>query len=200
MTDKSKSTKRQEMHNRRRRQQLTSTLIWGALGLGVVAILAVVIWQGVRPAVGEKVEIPGDASKHIAEGAPLGPFLSDPPAGGAHYSSELDAKFYEESELASLSKYPEGYLVHNLEHGYVIFWYSCKGLDASVCGALEDQIRGVMDEFGGVKLIAFPWASLDVPVVMTSWGRLQRFETFDPSLAGDFIRANLNRAPEPNAP
>jgi hypothetical protein len=35
---------------------------------------------------------------------------------------------------------------------------------------------------------------------MTSWGRLQRFEMFDSEQAKAFYRANLNRAPEPNAP
>ena len=27
--------------------------------------------------------------------------------------------------MPNLPQYPEGYLVHNLEHGYVIFWYNC---------------------------------------------------------------------------
>jgi hypothetical protein len=57
-----------------------------------------------------------------------------------------------------------------------------------------------MDEFNGLKLIAFPWNSLEVPVAMTSWGRLQRFETFDLSRARAFVKANRNRAPEPDAP
>jgi hypothetical protein len=57
-----------------------------------------------------------------------------------------------------------------------------------------------MDDFGGIKLIAFPWPSLDVPVAMTSWGRLQRFESFDPQIATAFVEANRNKAPEPNAP
>jgi hypothetical protein len=35
---------------------------------------------------------------------------------------------------------------------------------------------------------------------MTSWGRLQRFEAFDAEQAKAFYRANLNQAPEPNAP
>ncbi|RPJ23491.1 MAG: DUF3105 domain-containing protein [Chloroflexi bacterium] len=47
---------------------------------------------------------------------------------------------------------------------------------------------------------AYPWPPLDVPVVLTSWGRIQKFETFDPEQAKVFYRANLNRAPEPNAP
>lgn len=46
----------------------------------------------------------------------------------------------------------------------------------------------------------YPWKSLEVPLAMTSWGRLQRFETFDAAQASAFIKANRNRAPEPNAP
>jgi len=68
------------------------------------------------------------------------------------------------------------------------------------CQTLKSEIQSVMDDFGGTKLIAFPWPSLDVPVTMTSWGRLQRFASFDPQLASDFIKGNLNKAPEPNAP
>ena len=96
--------------------------------------------------------------------------------------------------------YPAGYLVHNLEHGYVLFWYNCDLLSESACSDLKSQIRTVMDELGGTKLIAYPWNSIDVPLVMTSWGRLQRFETFDPAQAKAFYRANLNQAPEPDAP
>ena len=56
-----------------------------------------------------------------------------------------------------------------------------------------------MDDFGGFKLIAFPWESIDIPVAMTSWGRLQQFTSFDPELATAFIEANRNKAPEPQA-
>ena len=60
--------------------------------------------------------------------------------------------------------------------------------------------RAVTDQYNGIKLIAFPWQSIDTPVVMTSWGHLQRFERFNASRASDFIERNRNRAPEPNAP
>ena len=70
----------------------------------------------------------------------------------------------------------------------------------AACTDLKTQINSVMDELGGTKLIAYPWPSLGVPLVMTSWGRLQRFETFDSEQAKAFYRANLNRAPEPDAP
>jgi hypothetical protein len=113
----------------------------------------------------------------------------------------LQAGFYHESDLVSLPPHPVGNLVHNLEHGYVIFWYNCDVLqDAAGCGALKAEIQDVMDRYDGIKLIAFPWESLDVPVVMTTWGRMLRFDSFNAGDAGNFVRSNRNRAPEPHAP
>jgi len=82
----------------------------------------------------------------------------------------------------------------------VIFRYNCDLHDESACTELKSQMRLVIDELGGVKLIAYPWNSIDVPLVITSWGRLQRFEAFDSEQAKAFYRTNLNRSPEPNAP
>ena len=166
----------------------------------MILVVGFVFWQAYRPTVGEMIPIPPDYETHIEVGTPPGPYPSDPPAGGVHYATELDAKFYHESDLATLPQYPEGSLVHNLEHGNVIFWYNCALLDEAGCTRLKDSIQQVMDEFDGVKLIAFPWESLEEPVVMTSWGKLQRFQSFNPSQASAFVRANRNKAPEPNAP
>jgi hypothetical protein len=57
-----------------------------------------------------------------------------------------------------------------------------------------------MDTVDNFKVIAFPREALDVPVVMTSWGRMQTFEGFDPDQARTFVERNRNKAPEPNAP
>lgn len=195
-------SKRAERRERQRRQRNKSFLIWGAVALAVIVIVALFIRQGAGPAapVGEEVEIPPDYVNHIADGTDPGPFPSDPPAGGRHYASEYEAGFYEEDSSQTQAPYPEGYLVHNLEHGYVIFWYNCDVLNENECSALKSEIRSVMDNFNSSKIIAFPWPSLDVPVAMTSWGRILRFDTFDPQTAENFIRANRNKAPEPNAP
>jgi len=195
-------SKRQQIRERQRRQKLKTNLTWGVLGLVAVAIVGFFVFQAAwQPApIGEQVEIPANYIDHVDEGTDPGPFPSDPPAGGSHYASEFDAGFYEENSSQAQLPYPEGYIGHNLEHGYVVFWYNCDALNGSNCETLKSEIRSVMDDFGGVKLIAFPWPSLDVPVAMTSWGRLQRFTSFDPQLAVDFVKGNLNKAPEPNAP
>lgn len=195
-----KSSRRQQIQVRQRQQKVITNLIWVGLGIAVLGVVGLLIWLALRPAAGEAVPIPANYKTHIEEGTPPGPYPSDPPAGGVHYASELNSKFYEETDLSSLSDYPEGYLVHNLEHGYVIFWYNCAALDEAGCIQLKASIQQVMNEFNGLKLIAFPWKSLEVPVAMTSWGRVKHFETFDPSQAIAFVKSNRNRAPEPNAP
>jgi hypothetical protein len=194
-------SKRQRIRERQRRQKMRSNLTWGAVGLVAVVTLGFFVFQraGQTSPVGEQVEVLADYVNHVEEGTDPGPFPSDPPAGGRHYASELDAGFYDENSPQAQLPYPEGYIGHNLEHGYVVFWYNCGALGGSDCETLKSEIQSVMDDFGGTKLIAFPWPSLNVPVVMTSWGRLQRFDSFDPQLAAAFVQANRNKSPEPNA-
>ncbi|MDP2777947.1 MAG: hypothetical protein Q8O48_09930 [Anaerolineales bacterium] len=61
-------------------------------------------------------------------------------------------------------------------------------------------LKATMDDLGGTKLIIDPWPSPPVSLVMTSWGRLGKLETFDAEKASAFYHANFNRAPEPTAP
>ncbi len=190
-------TRRQRRQAQRRRQRLRERLIWGSAALATLALIGFLTYNSVRPPMGE--EIPEEAALHVEPGSDPGPYNSDPPTSGRHYAQELEAGFYDEDALQTGPQYPEGYLVHNLEHGYVLFWYNCQAY-AGDCAELKVDIRDVLESFGYVKVLAYPRASLDVPVVLTSWGRLLRMETFDPGEARAFVRANRNRAPEPNAP
>jgi hypothetical protein len=195
-------SKQQQLRERQRRQKMRSNMIWGALGLVALGIVGFIAFQGAgQPSspVGEQVAVPADYVNHVEEGTDPGPFPSDPPAGGRHYASQIDPGFYDENSPQTQLAYPEGYIGHSLEHGYVVFWYNCAALSDGDCSTLKSEIKDVMDDLGGTKLIAFPWPSLDVPMAMTSWGRLQRFDSFDPKLAAAFIQANRNKAPEPNA-
>lgn len=187
-------TKRQQIRERNRQRALRSRLLWGGVGILVLAVIGIPLWQAARPAVGESVPIMN--STHVQTNSDPGEYNSDPPTSGPHYPDELEAGFYETNNYP----FPAGYLVHNLEHGYVIFWYNCDLLDEAGCAELKSQIKTTMDDLGGFKMIAYPWPSLDVPFAMTSWGRIQKFDSFDPKQASAFYRANLNKAPEPNAP
>lgn len=186
--------KREQRRTRQRQQQMKSRLIWGGVGLAVLAIIGLIIWQGARPRAGEKISIM--ASTHITVDSDPGTYNSDPPTSGPHYAEEALAGFHDTNTY----QYPAGYLVHNLEHGYIIFWYNCANLSESACSELKSRIKAVMDEVNNVKVIAYPWDSIDVPVAITSWGRLQKMERFNAAQARTFYKTNLNRAPEPNAP
>lgn len=187
-------SKRLQQRERIRRQKLRTNLIWVGIGLAVALVIGVIAWQGARPSLGQAIP-EMVSSPHIPTDTDPGTYNSDPPTSGLHYPTTLTAGFYDSNELA----FPAGYLVHNLEHGYVIFWYNCELLDETGCAELKSQIRSLFGELGGTKLIAYPWPSLDVPLVLTSWGRLQKFESFDEGRAREFYRTNLNRAPEPHA-
>ena len=187
------------MRGQRRRQRTRSILIWGGLGAGLIVLVAALLWPRVQPSVGLAVPVMG-SSAHVEAGTDPGPYNSDPPTSGRHYGESLPSGLYEESEAANIGAYPEGRLVHSLEHGYVILWYNCERLSEGDCSQLKDQIRQVMDDAGNLKVIAYPWSSIDEPVVMTSWGQMLRLESFDPAAALQFIRTNRNRAPEPQAP
>jgi len=189
-----KLRKREQRRSRQRQQQMKGNFIWGGLGLGVLAIIGLILWQGARPRPGE--EIPIMNSSHITVDSDPGRYDSDPPTSGPHYPEEAQAGFYDTNSY----KYPAGYLVHNLEHGYIIFWYNCVKLSENACSELKSQIKAVMDEANNVKVIAYPWDSIDAPIVLTSWGRLQKMETFNAAQARAFYKSNLNRSPEPNAP
>jgi hypothetical protein len=191
----SAKNKRQQQREKNQRQKLVSGLTWSGIGLAALSIVGFFAWQSVRPAAGESFPIMTSAP-HLETGTDPGEYNSDPPTSGLHYAEELEPGFYDDN----IYEYPAGYLVHNLEHGYIIFWYNCDVLDEAGCLELKSQIRSVMDDLGSTKMIAYPWNSIDVPLVLTSWGRMQRFESFDADQAKAFYRANLNKAPEPNAP
>jgi hypothetical protein len=195
-----KQNLREVRRTRRRKQKLKTSIIWGVVGIGVLALLALLVWNGAKPAAGETVPIMANAGDHVAEDQDPGPFNSDPPTSGQHYGQPLVAGFYGESAPEAQLDYPEGYLLHNLEHGYVIYWYNCDFLDEAKCSELKDQIQESMADNRSTKLIAFPLSSLEVPVVLTSWGQMLPMESFNAGQARKFVSANRNRAPEPNAP
>jgi len=196
-------SKREQLRAKNQRGKRMTTLAAIAGGLIVVGIIGYLVWKNNQPApattasdVGETEVIMVDTG-HVEDGTDPGPYNSDPPTSGRHYAEPAEAGFYDSDPFAS---HPEGYLVHSQEHGYVIFWYNCDLLSGPQCDDLKAQIKDVMQGEANFKVIAFPWPSIDAPVVITSWGKLLKMETFDPRQAVAFVQANRNHAPEPDAP
>ena len=108
----------------------TNTVMVVILGLFVVIVItALFLNQNTgNPVISDEImgdAIPIDSAEHVDPGSDPGPYASNPPAGGKHYAEDWEAGFYDEGAQETTLPYPQGYLVHNLEHGYVIFWYNC---------------------------------------------------------------------------
>lgn len=189
----------QEANKKKAARQKKLTYI--GLPLGVIAIVVILLFVFGKSAsaklMGDEVAI--TSSIHVPNDSIPGPYNSNPPAGGTHFDTDFSEHFYQESEIATLPAHPEGYLVHSLEHGYVIFWYNCQ-VSGTDCTELKQTIQTVMDKTGNTKLIAFPWADMDVPLAMTSWGRILNFTQPDAKQMTQFVERNRYHAPEPNAP
>lgn len=185
--------KRAALRKQRARQKRITYIGLGLLAAAVVVGIAYLASRAPGGVLGEAVAV--TSTIHVAEGSDPGPYASNPPAGGSHYASELEAGFYDEDDPAASLPYPAGPLVHNLEHGYVIFWYNC-AVYSGDCADLKTTIRAAMDKAGKTKLIAFPWTDMQVPLAMTSWGRILEFDQPDSELMVKFARNNRNHAPE----
>lgn len=196
MSQSSRDRRRQKAKKMQAKNNLTVGLL---IVIGMI-IVAGLVWNSVgRPPIGEEVIADGEGD-HLPEGSPLPQYSTNPPTSGTHYPTWFTEGFYEENSAEAVSTVnPEGYIVHNLEHGYVVFWYNCEILTAADCDALKTEIRSVMSDYNNFKIIAFPWAETTVPVVGTSWGRYLEFQTWDAELAAKFIEQNRNHSPEPNA-
>ncbi len=190
--------------NRRARRQNSHLSTYLLLGGGAIVLIFVVFLliqsssQAAPPTVLMGTPVPNLSRDHIPDTQDPNPYSTNPPSGGHHFDTPFPAKFYNETDVAALGKYPEGHLVHSLEHGYVIFWYNC-AVPGTDCAALKQSIQNVMNQYGGTKLIAFPWPSLNVPLAMTSWGQVMYFQKVDEALMGKFVQTNRGQAPEPNA-
>ena len=183
-------------HDQERRR---STLVWALLGIAALAFFGFLVFSAVRPQTGEDVVVLPN-TPHVPFPTPPGPYNSNPPTSGLHFAQTLPAGFYDEAQAAAVGQFPEGYLVHNLEHDYTIFWYNCASLDEAACAALKEEIRGVMDGVENLKVIAFPWPTQSEPIVLTHWGKILRMQEFSAAAARAFISSNRGRSPEPNAP
>jgi hypothetical protein len=188
---------RERIETRRRGQKSRSGIIWGLLIVIVIAIVSYLVWIGIRPA--EGVAVADEGAEHIPDGTDPG-YISNPPTSGPHYEAPLPGGFYEEADLEEWSPFPEGHAVHNLEHGYIVFWYNCDVISETECEQLKSDIRNFINTALTKKLVAFPWHTTDIPLVLTSWGFRLDMPVFDAGRAGTFIAANAPKAPEPNAP
>jgi hypothetical protein len=163
-----------------------------AAALGVVLVVALGVFLANRntaqAAPGE--HFPAQSRDHIAVGAAHPAYNSDPPTGGWHYDTPWDPGFYEQPVA-------DEYLVHNLEHGYVVISYDCSKL--TDCESTKAQIRQLMQRYNNWKLVAVPRNNADAALALTAWGWLEKLDGYDEAKMTAFINAWRDRGPEKTA-
>jgi hypothetical protein len=149
------------------------------IGAGVVALIAVpiVISTSQRTSVpGETFASQGNA--HIAEGDTTADYNSDPPTSGPHWETMANWGSYD-------FVVPDQVLLHNLEDGGVILWYThgSREENRARIGQLEEVARGFE------RVIIAPREDLEAPFAATAWERRQLFNTVDQAAMRTFIEA-----------
>jgi len=164
-------------------------MIWG-MGILTFAILAggvlLVSAQGEKERQKLDMQLMGDeVAISSAEHLSVGSIKNDtqPPAGGTMYDQTAGPGIKDTQASA-------GSLNHSLEHGAVIVYYR-EGLAESDRKSIEEAFLAAK----GSKIMT-PWKGLDVPVALTSWGRMLKLKTIDQKIIKQFIETNNNRAPE----
>ena len=172
--------------------------------LGVVAFVAMLgflIYQQSLPKPHPGRDIPIQGRNHIPVGQPHDPYNSEPPSSGPHYDTPAQAGFYDQAPA-------DEYLVHSMEHGYVIIWYTCDQYKDGTCDQLKANIKEVMGAAGAsavtgtLKLIAVPRAGQKTVVGLSAWGHIDTPATYSRQEILDFIRGYRDgvNAPEPSSP
>jgi hypothetical protein len=191
---------RERRREAQRRRKRNTNLIIGVIVVVGISLVALLVFNSIGEGpIGESFAASGDG-EHVPNGNPLPQYSTNPPTSGPHYANPLPEGFYDEdsAEARNLPN-PQGFIVHSMEHGYVIFWYNCSVLPEGECEPLKEDIRSVMAGYDNYKIIAFPWSGTAEPVVATSWGYQLKMDTWDAGLAAQFIERNRNHSPEPLA-
>ena len=193
-----KQRKRLEEQRRReaqRKQARKGNLVTIGVALAVIGLIAAaVLLQGDEA---ESVGVAADEAnctdietfepdpepQHVADGTPV-QYEQSPPTSGDHYETPATAGF-------STAPLPPEVVVHNLEHGQVVFWYSDR--DEDVVNDLED----IVDQ-QAAESVAVPYEDIDPPYnfVMTAWGASQSCELVSQDVVDKFRTRFQGRGPE----
>lgn len=115
-----------------------------------------------------------------------------PPTSGAH-AEPIEWGFYDVEQR-------DDQIIHNLEHGgvYVSYHPSLPKKDI-------DKMKKLLfspfklEKFQPKKIVLAPRAANDAPVVISSWLRNLKLESYNEKALVTYVQRNLGRSPEPLA-
>ena len=145
------------------------------------------------PALNIDIAIENEGATHVATGTDVS-YRSNPPASGSHWPTPAQPGFY-----------PNGVAteqwVHNLEHGYIVILYDCRGTcDAALLENLQQFAESVpaSSVFGYAKIVITPYDGLPDGVLITAvaWDVQRNLAAFDEGQLRAFFDAYQDQGPE----
>jgi hypothetical protein len=145
-------------------------------------------------AVEEQHPIEGYA--HVAVCSPVA-YSTEPPSSGDHYPIWAAYKTY-------ATPVPEGFLVHDLEHGGVVLAYNCPSgcaADVAAAQAMIDKLPADPDcpaqgSAVRTRVLMTPDPKLDVPFAASAWGWTLRAKCFDSAVFEAFALRHYKQGRE----
>lgn len=126
---------------------------WILAVLAVVGVLGWFWYDASKPLPGEQLADLG--REHVAVGTKVD-YNSNPPTSGSHYADWIRKGIYDQPK-------EDGYLIHSLEHGYIIISYNCEVHEQSlrlVSSALahkEEEATGSGESTGSADISGEDW-------------------------------------------
>lgn len=177
---------------RQRRRRLLGVALIGIAVAGVAAAVVFVAGGGSTEETGTTSPtgalagqaVPLMGRDHVPEGTDVD-YNSNPPTSGPHWPQPVEWGVYSEP-------LPDEQVVHNLEHGGI--WITYTGVDDGTRARLEELAARYPQ-----AVVLSPRPENDSPIVLASWGRLEKLEAFEEQRIVNFITSNINQSPEPLA-
>ncbi len=124
-------------------------------------------------------------------------YFTKPPSSGDHYPIWAAYKTY-------TTAIPEGFFVHNLEHGAIVLTYNCPNGCAADVAAAQAMIDALPDDpdcaaQGSTvrrRTLMTPDPKLDVPFAASAWGWTLRAKCFDTDAFRAFALRHYNQGRE----
>ena len=186
---------------RRRAARKRNFLTWGVVV--VVASLVVVLIAlekkkesgpvGVdQTAAGcTEIETPEEmTANHVDDGTAV-QYSTDPPTSGDHWLDPAPSGF---NPPSSVGDPPTERLLHNMEHGQIIFWYRPDSPQTVI-----DDLEGYFDSTtGGAAILGQPYETVPASYnfTMTGWGASQSCKEVSEDIINAFREEFQGRGPE----
>ena len=124
--------------------------------------------------------------EHIDVGAQHAPYATDPPTSGPHYEVPASPGFFPD-------QLPPEQVVHNMEHGQIVLWYSPDASSQTI-----DQVEGLVDkEPSSTVAIPYPNVQPADGIVVTAWTASMTCTQISEAAINEFREQFQGKSPEP---